>query len=553
MVANFGCRFVLDRSLFGPSALMLAVGFIASLLLSSAAHAVSPEQPALGQQLFTQLFAPTELTENGDGLGPLFNHTSCVACHHSGGVGGSGDHRFNARTFAISQIVFDQTKSAMPLTETLNAAAPGFVNADREVVNTFPLHRHGGSPEYDSLRRQTMDRFNPDWSDDVAISSDSFRGERVAHQIIDSTGSLSITGHITSRNTTALFGAGLIDQVPESVILQQYKEQQRHPTIHGRPATLADGRIGKFGWRANMASLFEFTENACVNELGLQTEQIPQAKDMTQTQYVNMGMDLDADSVTAMTAFIAALPTPIRLAADDYQNLQEINNGEQRFSAIGCTVCHVPTLGPAKWIYSDLLLHDMGLSSSDYNPAPPYRKNIVIEYEQFKTISVGYYGGSIRVISDFNPNRSNPRVFRFEAPQRPPRTVKEPVKFGREDVVVDQEGVMGTGLLADEVKRVFQRVSTADTIPTNFNQEWRTAPLWGLRDSAPYMHDGRAETVLEAIAMHDGEAQKTRNHFFALPFEDQQAILVFLDTFAAPQTGVIPVPKDFTRRHLAKD
>ena len=41
---------------------------------------------------------------------------------------------------------------------------------------------------------------------------------------------------------------------------------------------------------------------------------------------------------------------------------------------------------------------------------------------------------------------------------------------------------------------------------TNYAQEWRTPPLWGVRDSAPYMHDGRAETLLEAISMHDGEA-----------------------------------------------
>jgi hypothetical protein len=51
------------------------------------------------------------------------------------------------------------------------------------------------------------------------------------------------------------------------------------------------------------------------------------------------------------------------------------------------------------------------------------------------------------------------------------------------------------------VKTIYRR------LPTNLAQEWRTPPLWGLSDSAPYLHDGRAETVLEAIAQHGGEAE----------------------------------------------
>ena len=64
------------------------------------------------------------------------------------------------------------------------------------------------------------------------------------------------------------------------------------------------------------------------------------------------------------------------------------------------------------------------------------------------------------------------------------------------------------------------------------------------------MHDGRAETILEAIAMHDGEGRGARNRFFALSYDDQQAILAFLDTFVAPTQGVIQAPKKFTRRDL---
>ena len=70
--------------------------------------------------------------------------------------------------------------------------------------------------------------------------------------------------------------------------------------------------------------------------------------------------------------------------------------------------------------------------------------------------------------------------------------------------------------------------------PTKFNQEWRTPPLWGVADSAPYMHDGRAETLLEAISMHDGEGAGTRDRFLQLSVADRNALIAFLKTLVAP-------------------
>jgi len=64
--------------------------------------------------------------------------------------------------------------------------------------------------------------------------------------------------------------------------------------------------------------------------------------------------------------------------------------------------------------------------------------------------------------------------------------------------------------------------------------EWRTPPLWGLRDSAPYLHDGRAMTVRQAIELHGGEAAWSAWAFGMLPPQDQQRVLDFLDTLVAP-------------------
>jgi len=56
----------------------------------------------------------------------------------------------------------------------------------------------------------------------------------------------------------------------------------------------------------------------------------------------------------------------------------------------------------------------------------------------------------------------------------------------------------------------------------------RTAPLWGVRASAPYLHDGRAATVDEAIRSHDGEAQYPRDCYLRLSPAQRQQLLDFL-------------------------
>jgi CxxC motif-containing protein (DUF1111 family) len=61
--------------------------------------------------------------------------------------------------------------------------------------------------------------------------------------------------------------------------------------------------------------------------------------------------------------------------------------------------------------------------------------------------------------------------------------------------------------------------------------EWRTTPLWGVALAGPpFLHDGRAETLAEAILAHGGEALATRERFQVLSAVDRQALLAFLDS-----------------------
>ena len=71
-------------------------------------------------------------------------------------------------------------------------------------------------------------------------------------------------------------------------------------------------------------------------------------------------------------------------------------------------------------------------------------------------------------------------------------------------------------------------------VATSTEQEWRTPPLWGTADSAPYLHDGRAETLVDAIALHGGEADACTKRFFELPVGERMAVLEFLSCLRAP-------------------
>ena len=58
--------------------------------------------------------------------------------------------------------------------------------------------------------------------------------------------------------------------------------------------------------------------------------------------------------------------------------------------------------------------------------------------------------------------------------------------------------------------------------------EFRTTPLWGVAQSGPYLHDGRADTIEKAIGLHEGEATAARDRFLALPRGERDALLAFL-------------------------
>ena len=69
-----------------------------------------------------------------------------------------------------------------------------------------------------------------------------------------------------------------------------------------------------------------------------------------------------------------------------------------------------------------------------------------------------------------------------------------------------------------------------------------TRPLWGVGDTGPWLHDGRALTLMDAITFHAGEATPVINAFSALSPSDQQAVVTFLLSLQLPCVNSIDCP-----------
>ena len=70
-------------------------------------------------------------------------------------------------------------------------------------------------------------------------------------------------------------------------------------------------------------------------------------------------------------------------------------------------------------------------------------------------------------------------------------------------------------------------------------REWRTTPLWGYRDSGPYLHDGRAQNLEEAVALHEGQAKASAHLFFKLSSKERAQVESFLKSLVAPSPASV--------------
>jgi CxxC motif-containing protein (DUF1111 family) len=420
--------------------LLITLGAAAPVGIRVLTWSGTPEQPLdpmavqAGQDLFLHVWTPHDpLARGGDGLGPVYNANSCVACHHQGGPGGSGGLQHNVTVFTVAP------------------QRPG--DKPREGV----VHKHGA--QYQETLRDVHPDLPPLSQPTLAQLVPMAHKGRPQEQLIPFPPGV----HISQRNTPALFGAKLIDEIPERLIIANERRQRLKWGLSvasadsapvGRALRLPDGRVGRFGWKAQSASLSDFVQAACANELGLGNPGQAQPRPLGKPDYQAPGLDLTLEQCNQMTAFIGSLPRPEQRLPDEPAAKEKARAGQKLFHNVGCANCHTPDVGSAEGVYSDLLLHHMGEAlqgSGSYNEPP-------------------------------------------QTPRTPPSST-------------------GDGPQPDE---------------------WRTPPLWGVADSAPYLHDGRAATLKEAIELHAGQGARSARHFATLSPADQGRLIAFLKTLRAP-------------------
>ncbi len=453
LVDNEGVRMPLSKTSVTcllAGVLVLPIGVRTAGWLASSEQPVDMAMAESGRELFHHDWQPNDpLASGGDGLGPVFNEASCVACHRQAGPGGGGPNEHNVVAFSIRPTVVQRSPDAQ---RSESEVRQGVLHA-QAISNVFrekPEHVDG------RLKGLRINRINPGQQQSSPQLPSS-----MPECSPGGTTQLFAGIDVSQRNTPALFGARLIDEIPARLIIANERRQAVHSGLQpsdqeefpvGRASRLPNGEVGRFGWKGQTASLAEFVQAACANEVGLGNPGSAQPAALSKPDYSPPGIDLTQQQCDEMTAFVASLARPIELLPDAPELRHPAVVGKEQFHAVGCADCHTPNIGDIVGIYSDLLLHRMGRELS----------------------GGGSYGDPPIPVSD-----------------------EEPID----------------GPLADE---------------------WRTPPLWGVADSAPYLHDGRAATLADAIAGHRGQAARSVEKFNELTADKRQALIAFLGTLRAP-------------------
>jgi CxxC motif-containing protein (DUF1111 family) len=319
------------RTLVGVGATMLAVIWGATVLAFAqvgpfAGGPLPGITPAEFEQFRLGLEDFLEVETADEGLGPAFNGASCAVCHNVPVVGGGG--------------IISELRAA---TRTL----------DGEFA---PLHPSGET---------LFQLFSvPGHACQAIVPADATVFAR--------------------RVPIPLFGAGLVEAIlDEAIVALEDPDDRDGDGVSGRAARVIDLgtgqiRVGRFGWKAQHATLLTFGADAYRNEMGITNDifgtelavgvsadrmrvcdPIPDPEDIADPATRRRGID----NFASFMKFLA----PVSRVTVDHR----AQAGEQIFNAIGCAACHVPRLptGPNRnrvfdrrkvELFSDLLLHDIG-------------------------------------------------------------------------------------------------------------------------------------------------------------------------------------------------
>jgi hypothetical protein len=241
----------------------------------------------------------------------------------------------------------------------------------------------------------------------------------------------------------------------------------------------ADLVVKPFGWKGNVATLRDAVEDELLVHHGMESDYLVRTAPPERVGPFG-GDDPDGDGVTheitegqvtALTLFLAMQETPVVATPPDPVMTLGVADGRARFASLGCAGCHVPSLALGSTVFE-----------------LPSR------------------GRGAAVSVDLAREAAAPRL----APSA-------------------EDGAMRAFLFSD-LKRHDLGPALAEPRPDRgvAGKMFLTRPLWGVARSGPYLHDGRAPTLHEAILAHGGEAKAARDAYAALPDADEGAVRLFL-------------------------
>lgn len=315
---------------------------------------VTPEKIAAGKALFTHQWSVNdELCGDGDGLGPVFNSTSCVECHSQGGLGGSSGNEFNVTAFEVQP------------------------HRERTEVFTSVIHSNATTDSFKETR-ENVEMLFPMVESEITVTSSSYDGGGCGASPTPVTRIVTVVEnpvHYHQLNSPALFGVGLIDEISSmSIVNHGTRKTLQKLTAEfsgefggtgiGMTRLAEGGAIGKFGWKGQFSTLEDFVASACAMELGLTNPLKSQPLPLAHRTDRSAKMDMTRKQLNELVCFVRSLPRPVQVVPSDPDRLRRVNYGETIFAKIGCADCHVPNIGNVEGIYSDFHLYNLEPVSS---------------------------------------------------------------------------------------------------------------------------------------------------------------------------------------------
>jgi len=316
-----------------------------------------------GDLVFSQSFV-TSPAPIHNGLGPLYNNTSCESCHHNDGIGlpTAGDAR-SSLLLRISLPGTDEHGGPVSVPgyglQVQDKAAFGKQpEAKVSIVYTYQTNSFGDGETYE-LRTP-------------------------AYRLTNLYTPISGAYLLSPRLAPPMIGLGLLESVPESEIVAYADPNDgngdgiRGVANYVWDITTKSTKLGRFGWKANTASVLTQVATAFNQDMGLTSSILPSESSFGQAQYDNLNdeSELPDTTLNQVKYYAQTLCVPARRNVTD----PVVKRGQQLFMLAKCGTCHRQTLTTGVNIsfpqlsnqvihpYSDLLVHNMGPGLGDGRP-----------------------------------------------------------------------------------------------------------------------------------------------------------------------------------------